>query len=65
MIMLYHEVHTVRSLDGTLEGAQLTGVQEDLQERPDFICIHDNEDGTFIYSEWCTDNEVKFYSNNE
>lgn len=61
--MIYNQIHTIRNLDNVIQGAQLTGVQKDFQERPDYVCIHDNEDGTFIYEEWLTDDEVKFTPN--
>lgn len=50
--MIYNQIHTIRNLDNIIEGAQLTGVREEFKERPDYVCIHDNEDGTFIYEEW-------------
>ena len=61
--MIYYQIHNVRNLDNIIQGAQLTGVREELVERPDYVCIHDNEDGTFIYEEWVTDDEVKFTQN--
>ena len=50
--MIYKQIHTIRDLNNIIQSAQLTGVQEELAEKPDYVCIHDNEDGTFVYEEW-------------
>ena len=50
--MIYKQIHTIRDLDNIIQSAQLTGVQKEFDEKPDYVCIHDNEDGTFIYEEW-------------
>ena len=62
--MIYNQIHILRNLDNIIQGAQLTGVREEFKERPDSVCIHDNEDGTFLYEEWLTDDEFKFTPNN-
>ena len=61
--MIYNQIHTLRDLDNIIQGAQLTGVTEDFKERPDSVCIHGNEDGTFLYEEWLTDDEFTFTPN--
>ena len=50
--MIYKQIHAIRDLDNIIQGAQLTGVTKEFDEKPDYVCIHDNEDGTFIYEEW-------------
>ena len=50
--MIYKQIHAIRDLDNVIQGAQLTGVTKEFDEKPDYVCIHDNEDGTFIYEEW-------------
>lgn len=62
--MIYNQIHTIRNLDNIIEGAQLTGVREEFKERPDYICIQENADGTHVCSEWLTDDEFKFTPNN-
>ena len=61
--MIYNQIHILRNLDNIIQGAQLTGVREEFKERPDSVCIHDNEDGTFLYEEWLTDDEFTFKPN--
>ena len=62
--MLYNQIHTIRDLDNVIQGAQLTGVREELVERPDYVCIQENADGTYVCSEWLTDDEFTFKPNN-
>ena len=61
--MIYNEIHTLRDLDNIIQGAQLTGVRKEFDERPDYVCILENEDGTCVCSEWLTDDEFKFTPN--
>lgn len=61
--MLFNEIHTIRNLSNIVEGAQLTGVTKDFDERPDYVCIQENADGTYVCSEWLTDDEFKFTPN--
>lgn len=53
-----------RTYDNIIEGAQLTGVTKEFDERPDYVCIQENADGTHVCSEWLTDDEFKFTPNN-
>ena len=62
--MIYNEIHTLRDSNQMLQGAQLTGVTKEFDERPDSTCILENADGTCVYSEWLTDDEFKFTPNN-
>ena len=62
--MIYNEIHTLRDKDRKLQGAQLTGVTKEFDERPDCTCILENADGTYVCSEWLTDDEFKFTPNN-
>ena len=61
--MIYNEIHTLRDSNQMLQGAQLTGVTKEFDERPDSVCILENEDGTCVCSEWLTDDEFKFTRN--
>ena len=35
--MIYNQIHTILDLDNVIQGAQLTGVREELVERPDYV----------------------------
>lgn len=61
--MIYNEIHTLRDQNQMLQGAQLTGVTKEFDEKPDSVCIQENADGTCLYSEWLTDDEFKFTPN--
>ena len=58
--MLFNEIHTIRDQNRMIQGAQLTGVTKEFDERPAYVCIQENEDGTYVCSEWLTDDEFKF-----
>ena len=62
--MIYNEIHTLRDQNQMIRGAQLTGVTKEFDERPDYVCILLNADGTCICSEWLTDDEFTFKPNN-
>ena len=61
--MIYNEIHTLRDQNQMIQGAQLTGVTKEFDERPDYVCILENEDGTHVCSEWLTDDEFTFTPN--
>ena len=61
--MIYNEIHTLRDSNQMIKGAQLTGVTKEFDERPDYVCILENEDGTRVCSEWLTDDEFTFTPN--
>ena len=61
--MIFNEIHTIRDQNQMIQWAQLTGVTKEFDERPDYVCIHDNEDGTCVCSEWLTDDEFTFKPN--
>ena len=61
--MIYNQIHTIRNLDNIIQGAQLTGVRKEFDERPDYVCIQENADGTCVCSEWLRDDEFKFVPN--
>ena len=63
--MIYNEIHTIRDQNQMIRGAQLTGVTKEFDERPDYVCILENADGTYVCSEWLTDDEFKFTRNNQ
>ena len=63
--MIYNEIHTLRDLDNVIQGAQLTGVTKEFDERPDYVRILLNADGTYVCSEWLTDDEFTFTPNNQ
>ncbi len=58
--MIYNEIHTIRDQNQMIQWAQLTGVTKEFDERPDYVCIQENADGTHVCSEWLTDDEFKF-----
>ena len=62
--MIYNEVHTLRDKNQMIRGAQLTGVTKEFDERPDYVCILENADGTCVCSEWLRDDEFTFTPNN-
>lgn len=46
-----------------VQWAQLTGVTKEFDERPDYVCIQENADGTCVCSEWLRDDEFTFTPN--
>ena len=61
--MLFNEIHTLRDQNKMIQGAQLTGVTKEFDERPDYVCILENADGTCVCSEWLRDDEFTFTPN--
>ena len=61
--MIFNEIHTIRDQNQMIQWAQLTGVTKEFDERPDYTCIQENEDGTCVCSEWLTDDEFKLKPN--
>ena len=61
--MIYNEIHTIRDKNQMVQWAQLTGVTKEFDKRPDYTCIQENEDGTYVCSEWLTDDEFEFKPN--
>ena len=48
--MIYNEIHTIRDQNQMIQWAQLTGVTKEFDERPDYVCIQENADGTCAVS---------------
>ena len=63
--MLFNEIHTIRDQNQMVQWAQLTGVTKEFDERPDYVCIQENADGTCVCSEWLRDDEFTFTPNNQ